>query len=174
VIGFGAQVALAIGEPNNTFAMAAVVNGPQLVVDRIDFVTEAPDTTLVVLDPSGAATATDDDSSFFGTGRASALLGAPVNSDGSIRLSVSSAGDFDFDGLDDTALTPHGEGVSPKVLASDLHAGRRPAQTQERGRSQTGVPPAAQMAAEVFPAEAVSVDPGQCVGFGDLCVGCAS
>lgn len=109
VLGIGAQAALAIGEPNNTFATAAVVSGPQLVVDRMDFVTAAPDTTLVVRDANGAAIATDDDSSFFGNGRASALLDQNVNSDGSIRLAVSGAGDLDFDGLNDIALIPHAE-----------------------------------------------------------------
>ena len=66
----------------------------------IDNSASGTDTTLGSFDQSFNLIATDDDSSFLGTGLGSSL-GLIGNPDGTIHLVVSGFSDFDFDGLSD-------------------------------------------------------------------------
>lgn len=84
----------------------------------IDNTVSGTDTTLGSFDESFNLIASDDDSSFLGTGLGSAL---PVtgNSDGSIHLRVSGFSDFDFDGLSDGGTTAHPQTGAYTLLLLD-------------------------------------------------------
>ncbi len=96
-------------EPNDQWVHATQLTGASAVSDAIDFTTRGPNTTLGVFRESGELTAIDDDGSFFGNGRASALLEIAVNGDGSLRFKASGSDDLDFDGQSDSSGGPHVE-----------------------------------------------------------------
>jgi hypothetical protein len=91
-------------EPNDDFASRTVLSaGVATVIDTITGGNGQPDTVLGAFNETlTTEIAFDDDSSPLGDGLASALYGAPINVDGSIRLKVSGWDDYDFDGLSDT------------------------------------------------------------------------
>ncbi len=67
-----------------------------------------PDTVMRSLDEFGVEVAFNDDASPLGDGFASGFL-STINADGSLHLEVSGFFDYDFDGLDDDTLDPHGQ-----------------------------------------------------------------
>ena len=76
------------------------------------------DTTLGALDGSFNLIATDDDSSFLGTGLGSSLT-VTGNPDGRVLLLVSGFSDFDFDGLSDGGTIPHPQAGDYDVFVFD-------------------------------------------------------
>lgn len=111
-VAWAAGAAAGQFEPNDDFASRAVLDPAVRTVS--DAITAGlpgagPDTTLGAVTQTNSIVETDDDSSPFGDGRASALYDVAVNTDGSIRLRVSGYGDFDFDGDDDIFGNLHAE-----------------------------------------------------------------
>ncbi|KPK79959.1 MAG: hypothetical protein AMJ81_12595 [Phycisphaerae bacterium SM23_33] len=97
-------------EPNDDFGSRAVLDPSVRTVS--DSLTAGapgggPDTTLGAFTAAGSLIEYNDDGSPYGDGYASALYDVSVNADGSIRLKVSGAQDYDFDGSDDYWGTPH-------------------------------------------------------------------
>lgn len=98
------------GVGNSDFASRlSLPRGVQTVDDELWAVESGPDTVLGSFNQFGGLIEVDDDSSDLGDGSASGLYFQPVNSDGSIHLSVSGFADMDFDGMDDDVGGAHVE-----------------------------------------------------------------
>lgn len=100
---------------NDTFDAAELVTGTRVVSSTLDDATPGADTSLGVYNTGGLLTLVDADSSFFGNGHASAILGEPIDGD-SIRFRVSGDGDFDFDGQLDGAAEDHAQAGDVQVF----------------------------------------------------------
>ncbi len=81
----------------------------------IDNSASGTDTTLGSFDQFFNLVATDDDSSFLGTGLGSSLR-LTGNADGTLHLRVSGFSDFDFDGLSDGSATAHSQSGAYELL----------------------------------------------------------